>query len=147
MSNRYEQAIEQVRAASALGVGWFVGPDHPHTPLGGPMSTREIAQAVELLNALRDAGLPAPHVYILAREEGKSFVSLEWGSDDKGDPFVTWDIDVTHGASGWEVHGMQFMGHADISTIEMGRLSIKGVVHVVTMLRDYNADNASEVVR
>ena len=84
------QAIKAVRDGASLTIGHFVGPDMPHTPMGGPVSGLEIMCAVHLIAALGAASLPAPHVYLLPRDAVSSYVSLEWGRR-AGEPLEHWD--------------------------------------------------------
>lgn len=121
------RAIQKVRDGATLKIGHFVGPDKPHTPMGGPVSGFEIMCAVHLIAALGATSLPAPHVYLLPRDAVSSYVSLEWGCR-ASEPLEHWDIDVTLGPAGWRLHGMQFMGQTDVATIDLDRLSARGII-------------------
>lgn len=121
------RAIQKVRDGAALKIGHFVGPDKRHTALGGPVSDLEIMCAVHLIAALGAASLPAPHVYLLPRDDASSYVSLEWGRR-KGEPLEQWDIDVTLLDAGWWMHGVRFVDHTEVATIDLDHLNAREVI-------------------
>ena len=110
----HARAMAAVRRGAQLEVGHFVGPDKPHTPMGGPVEPEEIELALLLIGKAAAAGLPAPHVYLIPKTTTTSRVSLEWGGHGHGDDdeFCTWDIDVSLAVCGWELDAAQIYDQA-----------------------------------
>lgn len=88
--------------------GWFVGPDEPHTPLGGPLDLEGLEAACTLLSLLNQEGVPCPAVCPLPHSPSGKIplgVFLEWSGEDQ-----PWSITAerTTGEEGglWYFHAL-----------------------------------------
>lgn len=120
----YDAAITKARQLEHNAPGHFVGPDHPPTPSGGPVPGFGVGEAVGLIEDLREAGLPVPHVAPYPQPDLTGGVWLEWGGGEDG-----WCVsaDWVEG-QGWSFGAVRFEGKRGVEHWDAAGLTAAEVV-------------------